>query len=72
MTQPLRLTKREMIATILRELKASATMNNRFFDAGDMFFTLAFREVPELISILAACRIQAVHAPDEEELRLKY
>jgi hypothetical protein len=47
----IKLTKAEMINLIIGAAKSACTLENRFFNGGDLFFTLAFKSDLELKKI---------------------
>lgn len=50
--------KGKMIDAIIGELKNSAQINNKHFDAADMFFTLAFSTDAQLKKICKSLKIK--------------
>jgi hypothetical protein len=51
--------KAQMIDAIIGAAKSAAILANKFFDAGDMFFSLAFRTDDELKSLCKKLNIKA-------------
>lgn len=50
--------KSKMIDAIIGEARKSATLNNKPFDAGDLFFTLAFSTDAQLKKICKSLKIK--------------
>jgi hypothetical protein len=50
--------KKEMIWKIIEALKSQAILLNKQFDAGDTFFSLAFKTDKELKKIYALCGLK--------------
>lgn len=49
--------KRDIIWKIIGEMKNQAILHNKFFDAGDAFFALAFKSDKELSNIASLLKI---------------
>ena len=50
--------KRELIWKIIEVLKSQAILHKKQFDAGDTFFTLAFRTDKEIKKIASLCGLK--------------